>query len=71
MAAAIKPAAMSLPDAARYLGLGQSTVRTLIKNGKIRSFVHKTSKHNILGRRVVLTESMDAYIQEMLDHATH
>lgn len=63
----LKPAALTMDDACRYIGVGKSKLYWLINNGHIKSVVHKTRKDNVQGRRVVLTSSLDAYLEGLGD----
>lgn len=60
-----RPGLVSIKDTMRKLGgIARSTVYVLIANGDIRS-VQLRARGNIRGRRMVLTESIEDYLERL------
>jgi hypothetical protein len=61
----VKPAALPVDLACKYIGCGRSTLYILLTQGAVKSVVHKTHKGNVRGRRVFLRESLDSYLKSL------
>lgn len=54
----VAPRGRSVPDWAKYVGIGKSTARLLIKEGKVLA-------SKIRGRTVILHEDSEAYLESI------
>ena len=56
------PEWLTLRQACRRSNLGRSTLYALLKGGNIRGKVVKTRRENVSGKRLILRDSLDAFL---------
>jgi predicted DNA-binding transcriptional regulator AlpA len=54
----VVPIALSVPNAVRYSGVSRTRIYALMRSGELSSFL-------LGGRRMMLTESIDAFIHKL------
>jgi excisionase family DNA binding protein len=54
----MQPIALSIPEAAKFSGIGRTRLWELVSSGKVRAVKHGT-------RTLVLTDSLRAYVESL------
>lgn len=61
----LQPLLVTEPEACRILGIGRTTIFHLRREGRLRSVLVKTHKHNVSGRRMYRLSDLNAYVEAL------